>query len=740
MAEAALACRRVWKLYGPEARGFLDRHGPAPSAADLAASGLIPAVADASLEVGRGEIFVIMGLSGSGKSTLVRCLSRLVEPTAGEILFEGRDLLRASEREMIQLRRHRMGMVFQHFALLPHLTVLGNVAFPLDIQGLGRPEREARAREMIELVGLKGREGYFPRELSGGQQQRVGIARSLAANPELWFLDEPFSALDPLIRREMQDEFLRLQSVLRKTIVFITHDFDEAVRLADRIAIMRDGRIVQTGQARGADPLPGRRVCRRVHPRRAAGEDPDGTLDHAAGERDQRLCGGCGARHQGRRDGGRRGRERRAAVRGGRGRARGGRRDQGCGAAGAGRAGGSLGGRRHRTCAGKSLGPTPRCPALVGGPRRDAGLRVPASAPGAALGAQAPARVADPVGAACLGADGLAGHPGQPRVRDLQGADARAGMAAGPAARCRERSARARAGPGPGCRGRPAGASPALALGGRAGGRPRRLGRWRPARGPGRRLLPLSGGVRPVGQRDGNPGLDPGRRTLGCRWRPPARHRRPPLAPARAADDARARPDADGADLRLSRADPLPVRLRPGGGRARHRDLRHAAHGPGHDPGAQEHPARDRRLWADGRHHAPSAHLEGAGALRTARADGGRQPGDHAVAQHGDHRLDDRGRRARLRRAHGPAPARHRCRSRSGARDHPPGGGTRPAEPGHGHPLRGQPSPSPPLAYGDAGQSRRHSGRRHGWCPPSPPTPSRGGSRLHPGGESWCGG
>jgi glycine betaine/proline transport system ATP-binding protein len=247
MAEAALACRRVWKLYGPEARLFLDRHGGEPSAADLAASGLIPAVADASLEVGQGEIFVIMGLSGSGKSTLVRCLSRLVEPTAGEILFEGRDLLRASEREMIQLRRHRMGMVFQHFALLPHLTVLGNVVFPLDVQGLGRPEREARAREMIELVGLKGREGYFPRELSGGQQQRVGIARSLAADPELWFLDEPFSALDPLIRREMQDEFLRLQSVLRKTIVFITHDFDEAVRLADRIAIMRDGRIVQTG-------------------------------------------------------------------------------------------------------------------------------------------------------------------------------------------------------------------------------------------------------------------------------------------------------------------------------------------------------------------------------------------------------------------------------------------------------------------------------------------------------------
>jgi glycine betaine/proline transport system ATP-binding protein len=186
---------------------------------------------------------------GSGKSTLIRCLSRLVEPSAGAIEFEGRDLRRVPARELIELRRHRMGMVFQHFALLPHLSVLGNVAFPLAIQGVARPEREARAREMIALVGLEGREANLPRELSGGQQQRVGIARSLAVGPEVWVLDEPFSALDPLIRREMQNEFLRLQSVLRKTIVFITHDFDEAIRLADRIAIMRDGRIIQTGTA-----------------------------------------------------------------------------------------------------------------------------------------------------------------------------------------------------------------------------------------------------------------------------------------------------------------------------------------------------------------------------------------------------------------------------------------------------------------------------------------------------------
>jgi glycine betaine/proline transport system ATP-binding protein len=199
-----------------------------------------------SLEVRTGEIFVIMGLSGSGKSTLIRCLSRLVEPTAGEILFNGRDLLRASEAEMIGIRRHKIGMVFQHFALLPHLTVLQNVAFPLEVQGVERGRREARAREVIALVGLEGREGYFPRQLSGGQQQRVGIARSLAAEPELWFLDEPFSALDPLIRREMQDEFLRVQRLLKKTIVFITHDFDEAIRLADRIAIMQDGAVIQT--------------------------------------------------------------------------------------------------------------------------------------------------------------------------------------------------------------------------------------------------------------------------------------------------------------------------------------------------------------------------------------------------------------------------------------------------------------------------------------------------------------
>ncbi|MES0827156.1 quaternary amine ABC transporter ATP-binding protein [Ruegeria sp. SCP11] len=239
-----LSCRNVWKFYGGNAETLL-RRTPSPSADDIRNAGVIGAVRNANIDIAEGEIFIIMGLSGSGKSTLVRCLSRLIEPTAGEVLFDGADLLRASEKELIEIRRHKMGMVFQHFALLLHLTVLQNVMFPLTIQATPKSEAEAKAREVVELVGLKGREDYYPRELSGGQQQRVGIARSLVTEPDLWFLDEPFSALDPLIRREMQDEFLRLQERLHKTIVFITHDFEEAVRLADRIAIMKDGEVIQ---------------------------------------------------------------------------------------------------------------------------------------------------------------------------------------------------------------------------------------------------------------------------------------------------------------------------------------------------------------------------------------------------------------------------------------------------------------------------------------------------------------
>ena len=250
--ETKISCRNVWKIYGREPdRFFTARDGgvDAPEALyeRIIASGHIGAACNVSFDVAVGEIFVIMGLSGSGKSTMVRCISRLVEPTAGQVIMDGGDLLEVSDKELIEIRRHKMGMVFQNFGLLPHHTVLDNVAFPLRVQGVPREEREKRARGVIELVGLQGRETSFPRELSGGQQQRVGIARSLAVEPEIWFLDEPFSALDPLIRRQMQDEFLRLQRLLHKTIVFITHDFLEALRLADRIAIMKDGWIEQIG-------------------------------------------------------------------------------------------------------------------------------------------------------------------------------------------------------------------------------------------------------------------------------------------------------------------------------------------------------------------------------------------------------------------------------------------------------------------------------------------------------------
>ena len=249
MTQPKIVCRNVWKLYGPDPVKFLAAHDGNPSGEAVKEAGYIPAVRDASLEVHEGEIVVLMGLSGSGKSTLVRCLSRLIDATAGQVDFDGQDLLATSDKEMIELRRHKMGMVFQHFALFPHRTVVENVAFPLEVQGIDRETRHAKALEIIDLVGLQGRGDYYPRELSGGQQQRVGIGRSLAVEPDVWFLDEPFSALDPLIRREMQDEFLRLQSTLHKTIVFITHDFDEAIRLADRIAIMHDGVIEQLGTA-----------------------------------------------------------------------------------------------------------------------------------------------------------------------------------------------------------------------------------------------------------------------------------------------------------------------------------------------------------------------------------------------------------------------------------------------------------------------------------------------------------
>jgi glycine betaine/proline transport system ATP-binding protein len=242
VSETVISCRNVSKIFGPDPAKHLAEVTANPQAL---MNGYVHAVREVNLDISRGEMLVVMGLSGSGKSTLVRCLSRLIEITGGSVTVEGQDIATLSESALIDLRRRKMGMVFQSFGLLPHRTVLDNVAFPLEMRGQDRGTRYARAREMLDLVGLSGREGYFPRELSGGQQQRVGIARSLAVEPDIWFLDEPFSALDPLIRREMQDEFLRLKGLLNKTVIFITHDFDEALRLADRIAIMKDGRIEQ---------------------------------------------------------------------------------------------------------------------------------------------------------------------------------------------------------------------------------------------------------------------------------------------------------------------------------------------------------------------------------------------------------------------------------------------------------------------------------------------------------------
>ena len=253
VAPPAISCKNVWQVYGANPQKGLeqalsDAGGNSDEAARLLRErGFVPAVQDVSFDVQEGEVFVIMGLSGSGKSTLIRTISRLVQGTAGSILISGEDILTASKQRLIDLRRNKLGMVFQHFGLFPHMTVAENVGFPLKMQGADRAIRRKRALEVLDLVGLSGREEAFPRELSGGQRQRVGIARALAVNPDLWFLDEPYSALDPLIRRQLQDEFLRIQAGLQKTSVFITHDITEALKLADRIAIMRDGKIVQIG-------------------------------------------------------------------------------------------------------------------------------------------------------------------------------------------------------------------------------------------------------------------------------------------------------------------------------------------------------------------------------------------------------------------------------------------------------------------------------------------------------------
>jgi len=246
--EPLVRAEGIWKIFGPGADKIVGTPDAELSRAELREqTGCIAAVRDVSIDIKPGEVFVVMGLSGSGKSTLVRTLIRLIEPTAGKITITGRDVMAADAGQLRELRRHTVSMVFQHFGLLAHRRVIDNVAFGLEIQGLGKAERLARASEVLTLVGLEDAANQFPDQLSGGMQQRVGLARAFAVDPKLMLYDEPFSALDPLIRRDMQDEVCRLQEETGKTMLFITHDLPEALRLGDRIAIMRDGAIVQLG-------------------------------------------------------------------------------------------------------------------------------------------------------------------------------------------------------------------------------------------------------------------------------------------------------------------------------------------------------------------------------------------------------------------------------------------------------------------------------------------------------------
>ncbi|MFI0904098.1 glycine betaine/L-proline ABC transporter ATP-binding protein [Streptomyces sioyaensis] len=247
--EVVFSVRNLWKVFGPKA----ERIPEDSSVAELSAqelrekTGCVAAVRDVSFDVHKGEVFVVMGLSGSGKSTLVRCLTRLIEPTSGELEMDGEDVRAMDRTTLRELRRRRAAMVFQHFGLLPHRSVVDNVAYGLEIQGVGKTERREKAGEIVDKVGLNGLEKRRPGQLSGGQQQRVGLARALAVDPEVLLFDEPFSALDPLIRRDMQEEIVRLHREEGRTMVFITHDLAEALRVGDRIALMRDGQIVQLG-------------------------------------------------------------------------------------------------------------------------------------------------------------------------------------------------------------------------------------------------------------------------------------------------------------------------------------------------------------------------------------------------------------------------------------------------------------------------------------------------------------
>ena len=243
-----IICNNIWKLFGPNEKSILSNLDKGLSRSEVQLkTGHVVAVKDVSFSIKKGETFVVMGLSGSGKSTLARCISRLIEPTHGEVKIDDVDVIKMNKHELTNLRRNRMSMVFQHFGLFPHKKVIDNISYGLEIRGTKPKERLDKAMEICKMVGLEGWDNHYPRELSGGMQQRVGLARALAVDPEILIFDEPFSALDPLIRREMQDELLKLQEKLQKTMVFITHDFAEAIKMGDTIAIMKDGEISQLG-------------------------------------------------------------------------------------------------------------------------------------------------------------------------------------------------------------------------------------------------------------------------------------------------------------------------------------------------------------------------------------------------------------------------------------------------------------------------------------------------------------
>ena len=246
--QAKITCTNVWKLFGPDEKRIIKNLDKNLSIKEVQEkTGHVVAVKDVSFSIEKGETFVVMGLSGSGKSTLVRCISRLIEPTSGTVKMDDVDVTKMNGRDLLDLRRNKMSMVFQHFGLFPHRTVIENIGYGLEIRGNKKNDRIEKSMEVLKMVGLEGWHNNYPRELSGGMQQRVGLARALAVDPEILIFDEPFSALDPLIRREMQDELLKIQEKLQKTMVFITHDFLEAIKMGDHIAIMKDGEVSQVG-------------------------------------------------------------------------------------------------------------------------------------------------------------------------------------------------------------------------------------------------------------------------------------------------------------------------------------------------------------------------------------------------------------------------------------------------------------------------------------------------------------